>query len=140
MTKRSRSSSCSLREPSNDGRRSLPSHSQYSPFGVSTTFGPASRNFVAQLGTILMINIVLGIAASGYIDNFAHIGGFVTGGLIGVAFVPGRVATIRSMWQAGSSGQLASGFIGSAAGRIAALLVLVALMGIAAASGMSRWG
>jgi len=99
----------------------------------------ASRNFVAQLGTILMINIVLGIAASGYIDNFAHIGGFVTGALIGVAFVPGRVPTIRSMWQSGSSGQLASGFIGSAPGRVAALVVLAALMVVAASSGMSRW-
>ena len=99
-----------------------------------------SRNFVAQLGTILLINVVFGIAASGYIDNFAHAGGFVTGALLGVAFVPGRVATIRSMWQPGSSGPLAGGFIGSAAGRIAALFLLVVVLAIAAVSGMSRWG
>ncbi len=99
----------------------------------------ASRNFIAQLGTILLINIVLGIAASGYIDNFAHAGGFITGALIGVAFVPGRVATVRSMWQAGSTGQVASGFLGSLAGRVVAILILVAAMGIAAASGLSRW-
>jgi membrane associated rhomboid family serine protease len=98
-----------------------------------------SRNFVAQLGTILLINVVFGIAASGYIDNFAHIGGFITGALLGVAFVPGRVATIRTMWQPGASGRLAGGFIGSAPGRIAALLVLVALMGMAALTGLSRW-
>ena len=116
-------------------------------FGIllvaTRTHNPAldsrSRNFVAQLGTILVINIVFGIAASGYIDNFAHIGGFLTGALLGVAFVPGRVTTIRSMWQPGPSGALASGFIGSAAGRLAALLVLVALMAIAAVTGVGRW-
>ena len=88
----------------------------------------ASRNFVAQLGTILMINIIFGIVAAGYIDNFAHIGGFVTGALLGVAFVPGRVATIRSMWQSGAGGALASGFIGSPFGRVAMLVVLVGLI------------
>jgi membrane associated rhomboid family serine protease len=117
-------------------------------FGIlliaTRTHNPAldrgSRNFVAQLGTILLINVVFGIAASGYIDNFAHAGGFVTGALLGVAFVPGRVATIRSMWQPGASGQLAGGFIGSAAGRITALFLLVVVLAIAGLSGMSRWG
>jgi len=99
-----------------------------------------SRNFVAQLGSILMINIVFGIVASGYIDNFAHAGGFVTGALLGLAFVPGRVATIRSMWQPGASGELASGFIGSAFGRTAAIITLVGLMAIATAIGVGRWG
>ena len=99
----------------------------------------ASRNFIGQLGTILMINIVFGIIAAGYIDNFAHAGGFVTGALLGMAFVPGKVATIRSMWQAGTSGTLATGFIGSPIGRLVAIVVLIALMGIAAAIGISRW-
>jgi membrane associated rhomboid family serine protease len=100
----------------------------------------ASRNFVAQLGTILLLNVIIGLAAAGYIDNFAHAGGFVTGALLGVAFVPGKVATVRSMWQAGSSGRLAGGFIGSAYGRIASLLVLVGVMAVAVAIGMGRWG
>ena len=99
-----------------------------------------SRNFVTQLGTILLINIVFGIAAAGYIDNFAHIGGFVTGALLGIAFVPGRVNTVRSMWQAGASGQLVGGFIGSPFGRIAALLVLAGVLALAAIIGFGRWG
>jgi membrane associated rhomboid family serine protease len=99
-----------------------------------------SRNFVAQLGTLLIVNVIFGIIASGYIDNFAHAGGFVTGALLGIAFVPGKVATMRSMWQAGSSGQVAAGFIGSPFGRIAALLVLVGVMAIAAVVGLGRWG
>jgi membrane associated rhomboid family serine protease len=100
----------------------------------------ASRNFIGQLGTILMINIVFGIIAAGYIDNFAHAGGFVTGALLGIAFVPGKVATIRSMWQAGTSGTLATGFIGSPIGRLVAIVALVALIAIAASIGIGRWG
>lgn len=99
----------------------------------------ASRNFVAQLGTLLLINIIFGIVAAGYVDNFAHIGGFVTGGLVGLAFVPGRVATIGSMWQAGARGRLAGGLIGSPIGRLAALLVLAGLFGVALAVGFGRW-
>jgi membrane associated rhomboid family serine protease len=99
-----------------------------------------SRNFVTQLGTILLINIVFGIVAAGYIDNFAHAGGFITGALLGIAFVPGRVATMRSMWQAGASGQLAGGFVGSAFGRAAALLTLAGALGASAVIGFSRWG
>jgi membrane associated rhomboid family serine protease len=117
-------------------------------FGIiliaTRTHNPAldrtSRNFVTQLGTILLINVVFGIAAAGYIDNFAHAGGFVAGALLGIAFVPGRVPTMRSMWQAGSTGQLAGGFIGSPFGRAAALLVLVGVMLAAAVVGFSRWG
>jgi membrane associated rhomboid family serine protease len=100
----------------------------------------ASRNFIGQLGTILLINVIFGIIASGYIDNAAHVGGLITGGLLGVAFVPGKVATIRSMWQGGTSGQLASGFIGSPIGRLTSLLILVGLMAIAAVVGFARWG
>lgn len=100
----------------------------------------ASRNFVGQLGTLLMINIIFGIVAAGYIDNFAHVGGFVTGALLGIAFVPGKVATIRSMWQAGTTGQLTSGFIGSPIGRLVSVLVLAGTMSVAAAIGVNRWG
>ena len=99
-----------------------------------------SRNFIGQLGTILMINIIFGIIAAGYIDNAAHAGGFVTGALLGIAFVPGKVATIRSMWQAGTSGSLATGFIGSPIGRLVSILLLVGLMAIAAFVGFRRWG
>jgi membrane associated rhomboid family serine protease len=99
----------------------------------------ASRNFVAQLGTLLMINIIFGIIAAGYVDNFAHAGGFVAGALLGVAFVPGRVPTIRSMWQAGSGGTLAAGVLGSGAARMAAIALLVVLFVLAGSIGFSRW-
>ena len=100
----------------------------------------ASRNFVAQLGTLLMINIIFGIIAAGYVDNFAHAGGFIAGALIGVAFVPGRVATISSMWQTGARGSLASGVLGTPAARIGALVLLIVAFAIAAVVGFERWG
>jgi hypothetical protein len=87
-----------------------------------------------------MINIIFGIIAAGYIDNAAHAGGFVTGALLGIAFVPGKVATIRSMWQSGTTGSLSTGFIGSPIGRIVSILVLVGLMAVAFTIGMGRWG
>jgi membrane associated rhomboid family serine protease len=98
-----------------------------------------SRNFIGQLGTILLINVVFGIIAAGYIDNFAHAGGFVTGALLGMAFVPGKVTTIRSMWQSGASGTLATGFIGSPFGQLASLFTLAGLMAIAVYVGVQRW-
>lgn len=100
----------------------------------------ASRNFVAQLGSLLLINVIFGIVAAGYVDNAAHGGGFLTGALLGVAFVPGRVATMSSMWQAGVSGQLANGLLGSPLGRVLALGALAALLLASWAIGISRWG
>jgi membrane associated rhomboid family serine protease len=100
----------------------------------------ASRNFIGQLGGILLLNIIIGLSAAGYIDNFAHAGGFVTGALLGIAFVPGKVTTIRSMWQSGASGSLATGFIGSPFGRLASLFLLAGLMALAAYLGVRHWG
>ncbi len=100
----------------------------------------SSRNFVAQLGTLLMINVIFGIIAAGYIDNFAHAGGFITGALLGLAFVPVKVATIGSMWQAGRGRQVAAGFIGSQIGRLTVIVALVGLLAVSAAIGFGRWG
>jgi len=100
----------------------------------------ASRAFVAQLGTLLLINVIFGIVAAGYVDNAAHAGGFVTGALLGVAFVPGRVATLQSMWHAGVSGQLAHGLLGSPLGRVLALGALAVLLVASWLIGVSRWG
>jgi membrane associated rhomboid family serine protease len=100
----------------------------------------ASSALVGQLGTLLLVNIVFGLVASSYIDNAAHAGGFVTGALLGIAFVPGKVATLRSMWQAGATGQLANGFIGSPIGRLVAILVLVIALAASWLIGLGRWG
>jgi membrane associated rhomboid family serine protease len=56
------------------------------------------RSLVGQIGTLILINLALGFAISG-IDNSAHIGGLLAGLWLGFIFVPGRVATLRNLWQ-----------------------------------------
>jgi membrane associated rhomboid family serine protease len=100
----------------------------------------ASRRLASQIGTLIVLNIVIGLS-QGFVDNTAHIGGLITGSLLAVSFLPGKVPTLRSMWQPGANGQLSTvGFLGSPAGRMAALVVLVALMVISAVVGFNRWG
>jgi len=100
----------------------------------------ASRNIAGQVGVLIVLNIIIGFSL-GFVDNIAHIGGLITGALLAVAFMPGKTPTLRSMWQPGANGQLAGGgFLTSPFGRVAALVVLAALMAVAAVAGFSRWG
>ncbi len=96
------------------------------------------RGIAGQIGFLIVFNIVIGFSL-GFVDNVAHIGGLATGGLLAAAFVPGKVATMRSMWQAGANRQIAGGFIGSLFGRIAAVVVLVGLMAVCFSIGLGRW-
>jgi len=97
-----------------------------------------SRRISSQIGSLIVLNIVIGFSL-GFVDNVAHIGGLVTGGLLAAAFIPGRVATVRSMWQPGTSGRLASGFIGSVAGRGAIIAILIVLLAALGAIGTGHW-
>ena len=56
-----------------------------------------SRSFMGQLTGLVVINLLFGFLVPG-IDNLAHIGGLVTGLVIGVLFAPTRVPTLRSLW------------------------------------------
>ncbi len=56
-----------------------------------------ARMVVAQLGSIVLINLVLGFMIPG-IDNLAHLGGLVTGAWLGFVVRPGKVPTLASMW------------------------------------------
>jgi membrane associated rhomboid family serine protease len=99
-----------------------------------------SRRMTSQIGSLIVINIVIGLS-QGFVDNMAHIGGLITGALLAVAFMPGKVPTLRSMWQPGAEGQLsAGGFLASPMGQLAAITLLIIAMLIAAYLGFSRWG
>jgi membrane associated rhomboid family serine protease len=58
-----------------------------------------ARQIVPQLGTIVIINLVIGFAGAGAIDNAAHIGGLLSGMWLGLFVPPGKVPTLRSAWQ-----------------------------------------
>jgi len=99
-----------------------------------------SRRIASQIGSLIFINIILGVS-SGIVDNMAHIGGLVAGMLLAVAFMPGKVPTLRSMWQPGADGQVASGgFLASPFGQMAALLLLIGAMAICLVVGIQHWG
>lgn len=63
-------------------------------FGAYFVFARRMRADTSQLVVLLVINLALGLTFHGYINNYAHIGGLVTGGVI--AFVYTRVPRGRS--------------------------------------------
>jgi len=95
------------------------------------------RALVGQLGTLIVINLVIGFA-SGFVDNAAHIGGLLTGMWLGYLIPPLAAMTLVTMWNrpAGAgprAGVAAVGDVGGAR-RTAALGGLEALrfLGVAA--------
>jgi membrane associated rhomboid family serine protease len=98
-----------------------------------------SRRMASQVGSLIVLNIIIGFS-QGFVDNVAHIGGLVTGAALAVAFLPGKVPTLRSMWQPGTGGTVAGGgFLTSAIGRLVTSLVLVGLMATAFVIGAGKW-
>jgi membrane associated rhomboid family serine protease len=61
--------------------------------------GRQARSLTAQIGMLIVINLVFGFALSGTIDNAAHIGGLLCGGWLGLVVAPRGTATLRSAWQ-----------------------------------------
>ena len=58
----------------------------------------ASRGLVQQLGILIAINLVVGFASAGTIDNAAHLGGLAAGLWLGACLRPTKVATLASGW------------------------------------------
>ncbi len=58
-----------------------------------------SRSLVGQVGMLIVINLALGFASGGQIDNAAHVGGLVAGLWLGALIVPTGVPTLSSFWQ-----------------------------------------
>ena len=58
-----------------------------------------SRNLTAQIGSLIVLNLVLGFTlGAGSIDNFAHVGGLLAGAWLGFVLVPQGVPTLASGW------------------------------------------
>jgi rhomboid protease GluP len=86
-----------------------------------------ARAIVPQLGFFVLLNLGIGFAAGGAIDNAAHIGGLVAGLWLGFVVPPGKVPTLRSAWQhpMGAPAERSPLLIGAG---ILALVVVVATM------------
>ena len=96
------------------------------------------RALIGQVGSLIVVNILIGFSL-GFVDNVAHLGGLAAGVLVGVAFPPGRVPTLRSMWQPGGDRPLsAARFIGSPLATIVALVLLVVGLAAGLSIGYSR--
>jgi membrane associated rhomboid family serine protease len=58
-----------------------------------------SRNLAAQVGGLIVFNLIFGFTfGAGSIDNFAHLGGLLAGGWLGLVLVPRGVPTLSSGW------------------------------------------
>jgi membrane associated rhomboid family serine protease len=84
------------------------------------------RSLVSQIGMLILINLVFGFIAPN-IDNAAHVGGLVGGLWLGFLIRPGRVTTLRGLWQrpAGDPDAGATGLLPAIG--VAALVVVLAV-------------
>ena len=86
------------------------------------------RALLSQIGFLIVINIVIGFGLVS-VDNVAHIGGLVTGLVMGIAYAPSGIETLTSRWQDGTDRPVRRPFAGSR--QAAALSVAVIIVGFA---------
>ena len=103
-----------------------------------------SRAVMGQLVALVILNLILGFAVLGNVDNWAHIGGLVTGLWLGVLLAPTRVPTLRSLWvrpgpTPGTTVPLFGG-VGTNALRVAGLVALGAFFAVMWGMGVAAWG
>ncbi|MGI8929177.1 MAG: rhomboid family intramembrane serine protease [Candidatus Limnocylindrales bacterium] len=61
--------------------------------------GRQAAGMTRQIGMLIVINLVIGFAFGGRIDNAAHIGGLLVGGWLGLIVAPRGTANLASLWQ-----------------------------------------
>jgi membrane associated rhomboid family serine protease len=102
-----------------------------------------SRAFMGQLVGLVILNLILGFALP-RIDNWAHIGGLVTGLWLGFLLPPRNVPTLRSMWMrpgpAAGTMVPALGPAVTSVVRIAGLAVIAGLFAVLWLLGVAAWG
>ena len=101
-----------------------------------------SRAFLGQLGGLLAINLLFGFVVQG-IDNFAHIGGLISGVWLGLLLAPTNVPTLRSLWRrpgpVPGTTVPAFGAGGTVVIRLAGIIALLGLFAALFAIGVGAW-
>ena len=103
-----------------------------------------TRGIMGQLVALVVLNLVIGVAMAGEVDNWAHIGGLAAGLWLGLLFAPTRVPTIRSLWMRpgptpGTSVPVFGGG-GTLALRLSGLVAMGAAFAYLWSLGVAAWG
>jgi rhomboid protease GluP len=95
-----------------------------------------SRGIMSQLLMLVVINIVIGFASGGAIDNAAHLGGLAAGLWLGALVPPTGVPTMSSIWQRTREPKANAGAaIAKAPGYI--VLLALAVVAVVVAAGLA---
>jgi uncharacterized membrane protein len=93
-----------------------------------------SRAISAQVGMLIVVNLVIGFSGVMNIDNYAHVGGLVAGLWLGLILPPAQ--TLAGMWQKPGGGRSA---FQARSLRVLGVGALVAVVVAVVAIGTSRW-
>jgi membrane associated rhomboid family serine protease len=97
------------------------------------------RALIGQVGFLILSSLLISFAMP-FVDNIAHIGGLIAGLLVGVAFPPGRVATLSSLWQPAADRPVATGgFIGTPIATVVSLAALIIGIVVCMVIGFNQW-
>jgi rhomboid protease GluP len=95
-----------------------------------------ARAIVPQLGSIVLINLVLGFTVPS-IDNAAHLGGLAAGLWLGFFVPPGRARTLQSFWQGEPGSRGAPPMLTATIGVVSLIGVIAAGLAVGGLTGIS---
>lgn len=90
-------------------------------FGAAFVLGRKLRTDTSQIVFLIAINLAIGFAARGYINNYAHVGGLVTGAAVAFAYAHAPRGPRQAWMQLGGAALIAVALLTAMAWRTADL-------------------